>query len=59
MVLLHGDHAVARIRSGDFKVAMLGSHEVGSPYTILDKGWACDLYNFWMIDVWGDSGRAE
>ena len=44
---------------GDFMVATLGSHKVGSPCTILDKGQACDLYNPQIIDVWGDSGRAE
>ena len=38
MNLLHGDHAIHRIELEHFVVAMLGSHEIGTPRTILIKG---------------------
>ena len=59
MVLLHGDHVAVQRKSGIPLTATLGSHELGSPCTILARGQAYDLYNSWMIDVLGDSGRAE
>jgi len=59
MDLLHGDHAAAKIFLGNRVATTLGSHEVGSPCTILIKGWACDPYNPRTSDFWGDSGRAE
>jgi len=59
MDLLHGDHAAASTLLGNRAAAVLGSHEVGSPCTILVKGWACDSYNPRTSDFRGDSGRAE
>ena len=59
MNLLHGDHAIHRIELEHFMVAMLGSHDVGTPHTTLAKGWAYRSYNLRMIDVRGDRGRAE
>jgi len=59
MDLLHGDHAAAVTSLGNRMVAKLGSHEVGSPRTILVKGRACDSYNPRTSDSRGDSGRAE
>ena len=59
MNLLHGDHTAVSTGLGNFTVAILESHEVGSPCTILAKGRACCSYSFRTIDVLGESGRAE
>ena len=59
MNLLHGDHAAVQTEEEGFLATMIGSHEIGSPCTILVKGRACDLYSSRTIDVLGDSGRAE
>ena len=59
MNLLHGDHTATSIAEGNFIAAMLGSHEFGSPCTILAKGRACCSYIARTIEVLGDRGRAE
>ena len=56
---LHGDHRVWTILEGNLTDTTLWSHEVGSPQTILAKGWACSPYSLHTIDVLGDNGRAE
>jgi len=48
MNLLHGDHVNAE---KNLLIVILGSHETGSPCTILANGWACSLYSFRTIDV--------
>jgi len=61
MDLLHGDHAAASTRLLNPVAAVLGSHEIGSPCTILVKGRACDSYNPRTSDsrgiVGGPSGK--
>ena len=59
MDLLHGDHVAAVTIPRNRVVAILGSHEVCSPCTILVKGRARDSYNLRTSDSRGDSGRAE
>jgi len=59
MSLLHGDHAAVQTEEGGFLATMVGSHEIGSPWTTLIKGWAYGLYSSRTIDVFGDRGRAE
>ena len=59
MNLLHGDHTAVSIAEENLVVAILGSHEFGSPYTILTSGRACRSYSVRTIDSRGDSGRAE
>ena len=38
MNLLHGDHTAMSITEGNFMVAIVGSHDTGTPCTILTKG---------------------
>ena len=59
MNLLHGDHTAMSITEGNFMVAIVGSHDTGTPCTILTKGCADRSYNLSTVDAWGDSGRAE
>jgi len=58
MNLLHGDHTVVFTPEGNPTDAILCSHDVGSPYTTLVKGWEYGSYSFHTIDVLGDNGRA-
>jgi len=59
MSLLHGDHVAVQTEEGVFLATMVGSHEIGSPWTTLIKGRACDLCSSRTIDVLGDRGRTE
>ena len=40
-------------------VAVLGSHNVGTPRTTLVKGWACNSYIFRTIEFFGATTSAE
>ena len=57
--LLHGDHTILSIQPEHLVVAIAGSHNIGTPFITLSKGWVYCSYNFRTIDVWGDRGRAE
>ena len=59
MSLLHGDHTASSIAEGRVATAAFLFHDVGSPWTILVKGWVCDSYNFRTIDSWGVTKSAE
>lgn len=59
MNLLHGDHTTASTEEINVMIAILCSHEVGSPFATLIKGRACRSYSVRTIEVLGDSGSAE
>ena len=59
MNLLHGDHIEPIIGLEGFVVAIVESHDIGFPCTILIKGWAYRPYSCHTTDVWGERGRAE
>ena len=56
---LHGDHMIPSIDGPRQMVATIGSHESGSPFTILTRELACCLYSPCMIDVEGDRASAD
>ena len=59
MNLLHGDHTARLISEGRVVDAVFLSHDIGSPWTTLVKGLACDPYSFRTIDFWGVNASAE
>ena len=57
---LHGDHTARLIVEWHVVAAVFESHDVGTPYTILAKGRACDSqYSFRTSDSWGADTSAE
>ena len=59
MNLLHGDHVAPLAPPLSATTVMVGSHEIGSPYTTLARGRAYGLCSLRTIDVRGDRGSAE
>lgn len=59
MYVLHGDQVAVKILSDRFVVAILESHEFGSPYRTSAMGRARSPYSFHTIDDLGASARAE
>ena len=59
MNLLHGDHMACWISKGNDVVAVVVSHDVGTPHTTRVKGWAYDSYSDRIIDVLGERISAE
>lgn len=59
MNLLQGDHTTSLDEWWRLAAAIYGLHDTGIPPTIRTRGFACDSYNFRMIDVLGVDTSAE